>query len=907
MSISGCPVPLTDNNSTSECEAGTRITITGANFTATQLSVYLVSPSYPCTDLQRVSSEVLTCILPIMSSSERGQTYPVVVVGGGALSQQVLIQFGSHVPVVWGASGCAYDNLTSNSTSGCVAGQLITLYGDRFLENSTTVSFNLPSNFQPCSSVHVTSRTQLTCMLPTVWSQYWETPLSLYAIRDYQLYSDTTRPLIRYAWLGPYIQAVSGCASSVDGNSTVDCNGGDVVTIFGRGFVPSNLTVQVRYRDCTNITFLDSSTLVVTLPYLPVAAPSMQAVYVSYHNISYYSGSNTPNLIGYSSQTPLVRSVSGCAVDSGNSTESCVAGQKVTVQGGHFLNGSLFVVVAGLNCTSVQLVSSTLLTCDLPTVSADDMERPLMLQVSSSSMLSAAPPLVTFSYLGPYIQQVRGCSSGPGNGTSGCSGGDVVTVSGKNFSSSPTHLAVYVAGSVCTNLQVVAPGSIICSLPFLSSSGGLVDLHVYSDGEFSQTAHLISYTSQQPIVWRVVGCSMDNSTDNSTSGCAGGERLTVMGVQFLQVQAVYVGSYMCSSVTVLSTTVLTCTAPAQLFADQGVALNVLVYSSRMWSPSAYVSVYAYLGPVINSMYGCSNGTSGCNGLDQLTVVGSGFSSCLAPIITLSTWGQSYRSVVAQKLDSSKIVALLPLVPTSVVATFSLLLQCNGLPDSQAAELVSYNSQVPTVYAVRGCSVDHPESNSTSGCEAGMQVTITGSLFLLASPAPVVLISGIPCPEVGFVSAEIVWAVLPTVPDSLPGVDLDVQVRIEGLYSNTPRLVEYNHTGSVTVSSSSSSSSLSSSGSTGAAAARVADGDRESIVVAVGTLLVVLPVSLLLVLLLLCARRYGVTSFAVRCWPSRRSTVNRGQLIAKLIPAAGSSTTSQQPRPRWPLRSQSETM
>ena len=805
--VDGCPLFFPDANTTGDCVGGELLSITGVNFTDAGLAVSL-SMSVRCLDVAFHSPSLVTCRLPVVSTLG-GTTFALQLTSGGVTSPSVTISYASRIPTVWGVTGCV-DDPVHNSTADCLAEQRISVWGQRFI-NASTVSVSsqgFSSYSAQCTAVVLHSPQQLSCALPAMPSTFWEQPL-LVAVQGPGQASSQSVPLVRYAWVGPYVTGVSGCrAFNASDHSTAGCSGGQLVTIQGRSFALI-VSVTVGNVGATDVTRISSGLITAALPYLPLTVPGIREVMVWNRDDGQGRYSNRAPLVGYDSQQPLVWSASGCGIDWANTSSGCQAGDTVTVTGAQFLNGSLSVAVRGrslwYNCTDVHLLSSSLLTCALPLVVADDMEATLSLQVFSSGLTNTVAYLLAYAYLGPYIHAVRGCALEAGLGTADCNGGDAITLTGRNFTR--PRLAVYVDGAVCAEPVAVSHTQVTCRLPYLPSYGGAVGVQVYSGGELSNTARLVSYASQQPAVWRVTGCAQDNATDNSTSVCRRATRVTIAGARFYAVDAVYVGDSRCVDVAVMDASRLTCGLPAQSLEDEVGVMAVFVLSSGLYSPPRWLVAYDYEGPVISAVYGCAEDNHGCSSGDRLTIAGSGFAEEEGLQVRLSAWPRDYLCAV-EEWSPTELVVRLPYIPLQTPTDFTLRVASRGQV-AVSPVVVGYDSQEPRVWRVQGC-LDDRSTRGTGNCTRGQLVTVLGRRFV---PPPLrVVVAGYEARVLEINSSALLVA-LPALPPELLSLPLYLQVQTPLLFSPAYFLLSYANVTApwpLTQSSSSSSSTPSSS-------------------------------------------------------------------------------------------------
>ena len=737
FSISGCSVALPSTNSTADCLPGSVVTIAGSNFTAStgpadQLAVYVQTSWYQCNNLTALSSTLLTCSLPLFNAL--GGTFSLVVSSMGLASNPFPLTYVSLQPVILGLVGCNGFDSQANLTSGCVAGERLTVQGAHFFDvNSVWVNIQN----EVCTNITVYSSSELSCQLPQLPSTLWGQSMWVGVKSSGQVSSSYVR--LSYANIGPYILSVSGCAQTV-GNTTRDCNGADLVTITGRNFSSDNITVSTSYppQYLTNVTRLSRFVITANLPFVAVGSqwgsPQLLPILVTVDGVY----SNSPPLVAFTSQVPVISSVTGCAYDNSTdgSTRSCKAGSRITVNGVHFYNVSLYAAVSNSACTDVVWVSSKQLTCVLPPYSSPYGDQPQTVIVSSNGLLpSSYSPLVWYWWDSAFIEQVRGCSiAGPGNSTTGCNGGDTITVTGRNFTNSSTTqiLLDVVYRYQCPQTVWLSSTELSCVLPQITTATGQnYTLSVLSEGVYSNQPVYVGYGPQLPTVVNVTGCAV-NHTDGSTSGCAPWSTLTISGMLFQSVTSVTVGGVACSSLAFLNPNKLTCQLPMVPVSSLGQTLPVVLFAGSSISEPAYLVTYAHVDPVVWSVKGCSmdslcnNGTGGCSGGDRVTVIGLRFN--VTGLMTASVWdgvGTNYDCFDVVMQSSSVFSCRLPYMRTTG-QTYQFQV---GAPNYGfiTPPYVTYVSQLPLVNRAWGC--DRSVGNSTFGCLSGQNLTVQGSQFL----------------------------------------------------------------------------------------------------------------------------------------------------------------------------------
>ena len=558
-SVSGCLQNTL--NSTSQCDGGLRITVSGINFGVDPVAYVGISGDTWCTNASTiVPTKQFTCQLPYLPVSQAATTFAVTVVGNGVTGVgSANVTYRSQVPVILAVKGCSDDIVSTNATTACVAGQRITILGTRFVAPSSRVLLYVGTSVIYLTPV-VQSAAVITCTLPSINPAYSDTPLPV-AVHSSGLNS-IAKPFVTYA-PAPYISAVSGCATSKIDNSTAECNGGGQVTVRGKGFTSTNLQVLVGGRSAAGTTFINSGTVRAQLPYLSATSPDGTLYTVQVICSGLYS--NTPLLVNYTDQRPVVTAVSGCAHTIGNRTIDCQPNTTISVIGKQFL-GPQYVTVSQALCHSVTVWSPTQLTCKLPLVQSRYLNGTQWLTVSNSDsdLQSAAAYLLSYQNIRPVITSVRGCSQSASGDTYYCNPNDEIWISGGDLPTDSTA-SVSLGGRYVSRGVSYSSGLMSVQLPLVGVSGGTYDMRVISNYTLYPSNNVsITYIPQYPFLSSVTGCGgISSDPHGGTYNCQFGSRITVFGSMFTAAVSVRVNNVAIVP-TVLSDKTLTCTLPTPL-------------------------------------------------------------------------------------------------------------------------------------------------------------------------------------------------------------------------------------------------------------------------------------------------------------------------------------------------------
>ncbi len=284
---------------------------------------------------------------------------------------------------------------------------------------------------------------------------------------------------------------------------------------------------------------------------------------------------------------------------------SSLGGAPLTVTGSGFSVGTPTVAVGGTAATGVSVTSDTQLTATAPAHAAGAAVDVTVTTTGGTSSTGTADQVAVQT--GPVVNSIS-----PTTGST--SGGTTVTINGSGFGSSPSVKFGSVAG---TNVQVNSQGT---QLTVVTPAHNTPNYHttVTNGANTSATTPADLFTFTQPNSPTVGGVSP------STGRLVGGDQtVTVTGTNFevsgsSVVTGVAFGANAATSISVLSSTSLTCVPPA----GAG-TVDVTVTTSNGTSPTSSADQYVYFSPVptVTSL-GTTSGTTA--GGTAVQVNGTGF-------------------------------------------------------------------------------------------------------------------------------------------------------------------------------------------------------------------------------------------------------------------------------------------
>jgi hypothetical protein len=245
-----------------------------------------------------------------------------------------------------------------------------------------------------------------------------------------------------------------------------------------------------------------------------------------------------------------------------------VGGTYVTIYGTS-LTSALQVTIGGVSCSSVSLVSDTILVC----LTGAHVAGAVDVVVTNSEDVGVTLAS-SFTYSNPVITSVLS-SYGP------TVGGTYVDIIGDYFSSSPTAT---LAGISCATVEFISSKKIRCTSgpsPLATVIAGPV-IVTNSDGQIASRAG-VNFSYQVPRV---------DSFSPTSGPQAGGSTITIRGINFGTDSGttVSIGGFSCGNVSVVSSTTLTCTTAVGVV---GTSYTVIVTNSDGSVSAASTNSFSY--------------------------------------------------------------------------------------------------------------------------------------------------------------------------------------------------------------------------------------------------------------------------------------------------------------------------
>ncbi|MBI2605013.1 MAG: IPT/TIG domain-containing protein [Deltaproteobacteria bacterium] len=644
---------------------GNTLTITGSYFTN---GLAVTVGGLACASPVLTGSTKITCTLPANVAG----TYDIVVTNPDTQPSTFANAYTYNPMPALASVAPANGRITGTNT--------LTLTGTGFMSGATVTVGGAA-----CTTLVVVSGTTITCKAPAQ-------PAGTYDVVVTNL--DTQAATLSSGYTYNPVPTITA-RSPINGPLA----GGGTLTIDGTGFM-AGATVTVGGTTC--------------------ASPAVTPTQITCTLAAHASGSQT--IVITNPDTQSVSLVNGYnynpfpALPTLNPTSGKLAGgTNLTITGSGFISGAA-VTVGGVPCASVNVVSSTSITCVTPSMSAGSYD------------LTITNPDAQFVTLGngfTYNPFPSVSSISPTNGR--LSGTNTLTITGTGFLAGA---AVTVGGSACTSVSVPNSTTITCAAP--AKTAGTYSVAV-TNADTQSAALPASYTyNPLPTI---------TSRAPTNGKLAGGGTLTINGTGFMNGVTVTIGGTACASPALTGSTTITCTVPAKTAGSYAILVTNLDTQS-ISLPSGYT--YNPI-PTITSQ----NPTNGkYAGGDTLTLTGTGFlaggtikigaNDCTSPNIVSAT---SATCTVPANVDGNYNIVFTNLDTQSATLVngytynpfpISAVSPNNGkLAGGDTLTLTGTDFVAPATVAIGGTACTSPNvvNSTTIMCDAPAKIAGTYSVVI----------------------------------------------------------------------------------------------------------------------------------------------------------------------------------
>ncbi len=459
--------------------------------------------------------------------------------------------------------------------------------------------------------------------------------------------------------------------------------GGTPVTITGSGFTSSTTSVTIGGTSCGSFVFT-SATQVRCTTGVHSAATVDVVVTVGSETATLTNGFLylvTPDL---TSITPNVGTTDG--------------GTVVFLAGTGFVLG-VAVTIGGSSCTNLIFTDSTQIACDTPAHAAGAVNVVVINPDGQTGTLTNG-----FTYAAPPTVTSVSANFGP------IAGGGTVTVNGTGFITGAT---IDFGGVDCGSVSFISSTILTCTLP-AHNAGPIAVTVTNTNGGIGSKASAFTYWAAPTV-----------TTITPAAGpTAGGTVVVIRGTNFQSAATVTVGGVNCGTLTINSTTKITCTTGAHSAAAVNVVVTSVSQSGTLTSGYTYQAAPAVTSDVSPSSGPVLGGTA-------VTITGTGFLSGA----TADFGGSACGSLTVQSATEIRCTTNSHANGAVIVGVIN--------PDTQSgtrSNAYTYSTAAPTVSAIT------PSGGSTSG---GTAVTITGTGFQSNTTAA---IGGVNCGSLTLVNS-----------------------------------------------------------------------------------------------------------------------------------------------------------
>ncbi|MBL7664725.1 MAG: IPT/TIG domain-containing protein [Bacteriovoracaceae bacterium] len=529
-------------------------------------------------------------------------------------------------------------------TAGALAGgTAITVTGTDFVAGATVTLGGVA-----CTGVTVLSPTSITCTSGAHVAG---------AVTAVVTNTDTQSGNLVAAYVyqpSPTVTSVTPASSPLAGGLTV--------SITGTGFV-AGATATINGVACTAPNVISATQLDCTTP---ARAAGTYNIVVT--NVDGQSGTGV-NLITYQ-PAPTVTSVAPSA-------GALAGGTAVTITGTNFITGAT-VDFGGSACTGVTVVSATSITCTTAAHAAGAVN---VVVTNADAQFGTGVGLYTYQ-VAPTITSIA-----PNGGV--LAGGTFVTITGTGYLAGAT---VSIGAFPCAGITIVSPTQITCTTP--ANLAGAYDLVVSnSDGQSATSVAAYTYRPAPTVL----------AVAPSTQALGGGGLITITGTGFVTGASADINGSVCSGVTVVNATTITCTAPA----NPAGTYDIIVTNTDTQTGTG-TSLITYQGaPTITAVAPVGGNTAGGT---SVTITGTNF----AAGASVDVGGSACTGIVV--VNATTITCI---TPAHAAGAVNIMVTNADTQNGTGVGLYTYAAP-PSVSSIL------PVSGTLAG---GTSVTITGTDFV----------------------------------------------------------------------------------------------------------------------------------------------------------------------------------
>ena len=624
---------------------GTSVSITGTNFTSASAVLFggIAAASFTVN-----SSTSITATSPPLPAGSYGVT---VTTPSGTSASSTFTVSAASVPTVSSLG------TSSGTTAG---GTSVAITGTNF-----TGAVGVYFGGVAASSFTINSSTSITATSPPQFAGTYDITVVTYAGTSALSSSD------RFA----YSVGSSASISSL-GTTTGSTGGATSVTINGSNFSGA-FGVMFGLVPAASFTVVSSSQITAVSP--PEAAGTVDVIVTTYAGTS--AASSNDQFTYTSASAPAVSSL-------GTSTGTTAGGTSVAIMGTNF-TGATAVMFGTVPAASFTVVSSTQITAVSPPQAAATVDVTVTTFAGTSSTGSADH----FTYSSASSPSVSGVSPSSGS----AAGGDLITVSGSNFTGAT---GVSFGTTAADFFTVLSDTALLVATP--AGTAGTVDITVTTYAGTSSTGSADHYT------YNSVTAPSITSLSPSTGGSGGGTTVTISGSDFTGTDGVFFGGSPAASFTVVNDSTIVAVTPPLSAGIIDVTVTAQGTTSALGSGDRF-TITAASAPSVSSL-GTSSGTTA--GTTTVTINGSGFTGAGSVF---------FGAVPAASFTVNSDSSITAVSPSQAAGTVDVTVGTpTGTSAVSSSDHFTYsNASAPSVSGLSA------SGGSTAG---GLGVTVTGSNF-----------------------------------------------------------------------------------------------------------------------------------------------------------------------------------
>ncbi|GAB4417853.1 MAG: hypothetical protein OHK0056_26970 [Bacteriovoracaceae bacterium] len=470
--------------------------------------------------------------------------------------------------------------------------------------------------------------------------------------------------------------------------------GSTSISLTGTGFV-SGASVTVGVLSCSSVSVVSSTNITCTIPSCGGSCPYTNGpVNVTVIN----SDNQTSGVQTYTfATTPIISSVENVATP-GVSAGPLAGGTAIKILGSNFVSGAT-VTVGGVNCAPVTFVNSGELQCPTGGNTA-----------GAKSVVVTNPDTTTSTLANGFTYRAAPTVTSVSPNAGALGGSTSVTITGTGFVSGAT-VSFDPAGTpaVCNSPSVTSATTITCTTS--PHTAGAVDIRVTNpEGQYGTLVSGFTYQSAPTVTAVYDKAICDASGPPAVPSCpsqissgplAGARQIYIVGTGFITGATATINSVACTSPTVLSATLMTCSTPAN-----AAGTYTVVVTNPDNQTGSLGSAYTYQAAPTISSFTPNAGQIG--GGTTLTITGTNFVA--GAVVTINGSVCSPGTLTSTQITCS----------TPAVGAGSYYVVVTN-PDNQAVTSSSqYRYQGPPVFT----SIT-PDGGPTAGFQT---VTIAGTGF-----------------------------------------------------------------------------------------------------------------------------------------------------------------------------------